>query len=274
MTRGLGRFLRHNTIALLALFLVLGGTSFAAATLINGSQIKKHSIAKNRLTNKAIKQLKGNRGPQGAQGAQGAQGPTGAQGPAGSPDTPAQVLSKLSQNTGNFYLSEGFANWAPFSSGYPITVTRYIDTQGFSASSTGSYYLVLPLDVPASLYGNALKVVGFELCYQTNSGNEIDEIDLVKTTHTTVGQGGNSYIATDSTVRTDGACRMYTPSTTQILTSKDELSVLAVTSWTSAGAPLYMGRSTLILQATTGAITGPSHNRANMRGPAGVTSPR
>src|SRR5437763_16091561 len=89
MTRGFGRFLRQNTIALLALFLVLGGTSFAAATLINGSQIKKHSIAKNRLTNKAIKQLKGNRGPRGLQGAagaagaQGARGATGAQGPQG-----------------------------------------------------------------------------------------------------------------------------------------------------------------------------------------------
>jgi hypothetical protein len=86
MTRGFGRFLRQNTIALLALFLVLGGTSFAAATLINGSQIKKHSIAKNRLTNKAIKQLKGNRGPRGlagAAGAAGAKGATGAQGPQG-----------------------------------------------------------------------------------------------------------------------------------------------------------------------------------------------
>jgi hypothetical protein len=83
MTRGFGRFLRQNAIALLALFLALGGTSFAAASLINGSQIKKHTIAKNRLTNKAIKQLKGNRGPRGAQGAQGAQGPTGVQGPQG-----------------------------------------------------------------------------------------------------------------------------------------------------------------------------------------------
>src|SRR5438105_2095032 len=83
MTRGLGRFARQNTIALLALFLVLGGTSFAAATLINGSQIKKHSIAKNRLTNKAIKQLKGNRGPAGPAGPAGAQGAAGPQGPAG-----------------------------------------------------------------------------------------------------------------------------------------------------------------------------------------------
>jgi hypothetical protein len=77
MSKGLGRFLRRNTIALLALFFALGGTSLAAATLINGKLIKPHTIAKNRLTNTAIKQLKGNRGPQGPQGAQ---GPTGAQG--------------------------------------------------------------------------------------------------------------------------------------------------------------------------------------------------
>ena len=80
MSSTFGRFLRRNTIALLALFLALGGTSFAAATLINGSQIKPHTIAKNRLTNKAIKQLRGNRGPRGLQGVQGARGPTGAQG--------------------------------------------------------------------------------------------------------------------------------------------------------------------------------------------------
>src|SRR5262249_57265308 len=87
MTRRLGLFLRKNPIALLALFVALGGTSFAAATLINGSQIKPHTIAKNRLTNRAIAQLKGNRGPQGPQGpagSQGPQGPQGAQGATGS----------------------------------------------------------------------------------------------------------------------------------------------------------------------------------------------
>jgi hypothetical protein len=72
--------MRQNAIALVALFLALGGTSLGAATLINGSQIKPHTIAKNRLTNKAIKQLKGARGPQGPAGAPGA---AGAQGPAG-----------------------------------------------------------------------------------------------------------------------------------------------------------------------------------------------
>jgi len=82
MTGGFGRFLRRNGIALVALFFALGGASYAASTaLINGSKIKPHTIAKNRLTNKAIKQLKGNRGPQGAPGAPGAPGAQGPPGP-------------------------------------------------------------------------------------------------------------------------------------------------------------------------------------------------
>jgi hypothetical protein len=93
MMKRLGRFARHNTIALLALFLALGGTSFAAASLINGKQIKPHTIAKNRLTNTAIKQLKGNRGPRGTQGAQGPKGVTGAQGVQGVQGVPGTAVA-------------------------------------------------------------------------------------------------------------------------------------------------------------------------------------
>ena len=83
MVRGLGRFLRQNTIALIALFLVLGGSAYAASTAINGKSIKPNSIPKNRLTKTAIKQLKGNRGPQGPPGSQGIQGVQGVPGPPG-----------------------------------------------------------------------------------------------------------------------------------------------------------------------------------------------
>jgi hypothetical protein len=54
--------------------------------MINGSQIKPHSIPKNRLTRGAIAALhgaQGARGPQGPQGVGGLQGPAGAQGPQG-----------------------------------------------------------------------------------------------------------------------------------------------------------------------------------------------
>src|SRR5262245_17048733 len=83
----MGRSLRHlqrHFVGYLALFVALGGTSFAAATLINGSQIKPHTIPKNRLTNSAIASLKGSRGPQGPAGPAGASGPAGPAGSAGS----------------------------------------------------------------------------------------------------------------------------------------------------------------------------------------------
>ena len=84
MLRGVAAYLRLHHLGLLALFVALGGTSFAAAGVIRGTQIAPHSIPKNRLTSGAIKSLKGGRGAQGVPGAQGAQGPPGAKGATGS----------------------------------------------------------------------------------------------------------------------------------------------------------------------------------------------
>jgi hypothetical protein len=84
----MGRSLRHlqrHFVGYLALFVALGGTSFAAAALINGAQIKPHTIPKNRLTNSAISSLTASRGPRGAAGPAGATGPAGPAGPAGAP---------------------------------------------------------------------------------------------------------------------------------------------------------------------------------------------
>jgi hypothetical protein len=98
MLGGLTAYMRRHHLALLALFVALGGTSFAAANLINGSQIKPHSIPKNRLTNSAISALHGAKGVRGAQGPQGAQGQQGATGAAGSPAAGA-LLGLLNATT-------------------------------------------------------------------------------------------------------------------------------------------------------------------------------
>ena len=86
MTTGFLRFLRRNTIALLALFLALGGTTYAASTALIGKntvaspQVVNGSLKTKDLSKKARAALKGNRGPRGFTGAQGAKGATGAQG--------------------------------------------------------------------------------------------------------------------------------------------------------------------------------------------------
>lgn len=70
-------------VASLALFVALGGGAALASGLISGKQIKDHTIARSKLTRKAIRQLKGNRGPAGPRGLTGSQGPTGATGATG-----------------------------------------------------------------------------------------------------------------------------------------------------------------------------------------------
>ena len=80
MTTGFLRFLRRNTIALLALFLALGGTTYAASTALIGKntvaspQVVNGSLKTKDLSKKARAALKGNRGARGSTGAQGRQG--------------------------------------------------------------------------------------------------------------------------------------------------------------------------------------------------------
>jgi hypothetical protein len=83
-----------TVISAIALFVVLGGTSYAAVTKlvprnsVGSAQVINGSLQTGDLSKKARAALKGNRGPQGPQGAQGAGGPAGATGPAGANGTP------------------------------------------------------------------------------------------------------------------------------------------------------------------------------------------
>jgi hypothetical protein len=88
MTNRFLRFLRRNTIALLALFLALGGTTYAASTTLGPAnsvaspQVVNGSLKTLDLSKKARTALKGNRGARGSAGAPGAKGATGPVGPA------------------------------------------------------------------------------------------------------------------------------------------------------------------------------------------------
>ena len=113
-----------NVVALMALFVALGGTSVAAVALKKNSVKSKH-IAKNAVTSAKVKDASlkardfgagqlptGAQGPQGSTGSPGAAGSNGGPGAPGrdgepgedgadgSPDSPSQVLGKLVQVDG------------------------------------------------------------------------------------------------------------------------------------------------------------------------------
>jgi hypothetical protein len=80
MTKGLLRFMRGNAIALLALFIALGGTTYAASTALIG----KNTVASPQVVNGSLKTLDLSKKARAAlRGARGARGPAGAAGPAG-----------------------------------------------------------------------------------------------------------------------------------------------------------------------------------------------
>lgn len=109
-----------NVVSLIALFVALGGSSYAAITLkknavlskhIRNGQVKKADLARNAVTSEKVRDgalhardFAANELPRGEKGEGGEQGPAGPQGPPGadgadgedgSPDTADDILSKL-----------------------------------------------------------------------------------------------------------------------------------------------------------------------------------
>lgn len=85
-------------IALIALFVAMGGTTYAAVSLparsVGTKQLKNHAVTKPKIARKTLAALKGRRGAKGPQGLQGLQGP---QGPQGSPGI--MQLTRVEGNT-------------------------------------------------------------------------------------------------------------------------------------------------------------------------------
>jgi len=79
--------IKHNAVALTALFVALGGTSYAAVKLPAGSvgsrELKKEAVTLPKVAPAARRELQGDAGPKGDAGPVGATGPAGAHGDAG-----------------------------------------------------------------------------------------------------------------------------------------------------------------------------------------------
>jgi hypothetical protein len=110
-------YVRRHHVALLALFIALGGTSYAAVKLprnsVGTTQIKNHAVTTSKLSTATVKALKGAKGATGAPGATGA---TGAAGAKGDPGAPATLSVGLSANSNTAGLAGGTATAVPAAS--------------------------------------------------------------------------------------------------------------------------------------------------------------
>lgn len=139
---------RRQPVAFLALFVALGGTSYAAATLAKNSvgskqiqkgAVKSPEVADGSLKSKDFKKGSLPEGPQGPQGIQGIQGPAGADGDAtaaavrllrGTATT--QAIATATPNVGLVFANTEYNNENLFTTG----------TEGTSGATT----LIIPED--------------------------------------------------------------------------------------------------------------------------------
>ncbi|HTT93894.1 MAG TPA: hypothetical protein VMF55_04430 [Solirubrobacterales bacterium] len=112
-----GRKLTYaNVMATIALFVALGGASYAAIKLpknsVGAKQLKKEAVTPAKLSGAAKSMLAGPAGPKGDKGAPGPQGPggdAGARGERGETGPPATALWAVVDSNGEFVRGKGIS---------------------------------------------------------------------------------------------------------------------------------------------------------------------
>lgn len=149
----------HGTvIAYLALFLVLGGTGYAASQI--GGAVKVTCSAKREHRKVACKVVgkakRGPAGPQGSRGPQGATGPSGGEGPTTFTQPPAYTVDP---NNNPNYLT-AFVSPTP----NPYFEAQRTVAQDSSTVTDAHNDVITPLLSPSQIGGTAVKLSSVEFC--------------------------------------------------------------------------------------------------------------
>src|SRR6266511_2619830 len=143
-------------ISLLALFVALGGTSYAVSKLprnsVGSAQVINGSLQKADLSRKAVAALKGNRGPAGPQGQPGSAGPAGAAGATGATGPAGAAGATGPAGATGVAGASATALWAVvLVDGTTARGSHVTSSQSFGAGSA-SYEVIFDRDVTACAY--------------------------------------------------------------------------------------------------------------------------
>jgi len=237
------------SVALVALFVALGGTGYAAVK-INGKDIKKGTISgkklKNRtlgtakLTTAARSSLRGQTGPTGPPGAKGDKGDPGPVDP--SQFVPAAGLSTVAVGPQALTIDESEGELGFINMGANTVGVR-------SLTANGTDFVSLHPQLPATLAGRPVRVRALTLCVDADSPTaDVDHVFI----STFRGVTPTTQVANfeDATNRNDNVCRRYELPDTFVLGAEDYLAVSVRMSWTALNGRLNFGGTTLEYERT------------------------
>jgi hypothetical protein len=232
-------------VALLALFVALGGSSYAAVKLGRNSvgprQLKPNSVSSPKVKSGSLllsdfraSQRSRLRGPQGAQGPQGAPGP---QGPAGTPDgfTRAEADARFLAAQGSTLLSVPPGTWIPDDADVDVSLSANVaNFRGVGPAPATGFVTLNPV-LPAVLAGRSLAVAAAVLCYDADSPTGTLDAVFLDVFRTPAAGGLPTSIAQvqDETNRDDVACRRYALPAPTTLGARDFVNFRFRMSWTA-----------------------------------------
>jgi hypothetical protein len=257
-------------ISLIALFVALGGTSYAVVTLpknsVGSAQVINGSLQKGDLSRKAVAALKGSRGPEGLQGARGPSGvpgATGSQGAQGLPAAPgAEGLkgdkgdtgppgpvdaSQFVPSAGLYQVTVGPTEWQ---STNPALVRGNMtaDAVSFtSANSSDTAALHLNPAMPTLIAGKPTRLRAATFCWDATAANI-----TITAAYVTVSRGPFNPIqaeivgefADESSDHDDRLCKRYDIPVPFTLSGGGVVSARLVVGWSASAAAVRFGGTT------------------------------
>jgi hypothetical protein len=161
------------------------------------------------------------------------------------------------KNTGTIFVSTGSSNWQALHTTDPISWSYTVNATWATSSGAGSWFLTAHPSFSTALYGKNLSATAATLCYSASGSAAISEVDIYRSRYSNSGIGSPSLIASDATDRTDAACRTYTFTSPQALSSRDDIGFVVQATYTGA-ASLLIGQSGLTLAPTTAVAAAPT----------------
>ena len=169
----------------------------------------------------------------------------------GSAYSKAQSNGRYPSATGAFRVTEHAGGWDMISDGSAsASLSRNAARTRITSLGSTGISAQLPLSVPQTVFGRALKVTGAEICFDTANSSEVDYLELLRARDTT----SDPAAATDVLAiydpnpdDTGSTCRTLTPASPVAVNANDQLVAFAVIDITGVG-DIGLTRVSLLLQ--------------------------
>jgi hypothetical protein len=227
------RLTYSNVTATLALFVALGGSSYAAVKItgrdiadrsLTGRDIKKKSVPLNRLRGTLPR------------GARGPKGDTGPQGPAG-PVDPSQFVSAA----GLYEVAVGPGGWQSLT---PNLKRSNVFGGWVSTVADAGAILMLDPALPAKIADKGLRLRAVTPCWNATANVTITDVVISTFRENATAAATDIVEQDDASDHTEAICKRYEFAPPADMSGGRRVSIRMTTGWASSGATIQIGGAT------------------------------